>query len=188
MSFTRRPDSGRPRETSRRVDHRIVRNVRVQPTASSAAMQAQIAPSLRAHVHLRLEWCHARGNWTAAEWNQLVLNDESSFNLSSDDIRVRVWIPHGERPNHAFALQRHTTPTAGVMIWGTIADTARSPLVLIHGTMTVQRYVHDILQTHVLPFIQRLPGTLFQQNNARPPTARVSQDCIRTVTTLPLPA
>ncbi|GFW39653.1 transposable element Tcb2 transposase [Trichonephila clavipes] len=40
MSFTRRPDSGRPRQTSRREDYHIVRNARVKPTASSAAIQA----------------------------------------------------------------------------------------------------------------------------------------------------
>ncbi|GFU08918.1 transposable element Tcb2 transposase [Trichonephila clavipes] len=33
--------------------------------------------------------------------------------------------------------------------------------------------------------MQRLPGTIFQQDNARPHTARVSQHCLRTVTTLP---
>ncbi|GFU43017.1 transposable element Tcb2 transposase [Trichonephila clavipes] len=35
---------------------------------------------------------------------------------SSDDNRLRVWRPRGERLNPAFALQRHTAPTAGVMI------------------------------------------------------------------------
>ncbi|GFW67473.1 hypothetical protein TNCV_3391441 [Trichonephila clavipes] len=40
-SFTRRPGSGRPRQTSRREDRYIVRNARVQPTASSTAVQAQ---------------------------------------------------------------------------------------------------------------------------------------------------
>ncbi|GFX04068.1 transposable element Tcb2 transposase [Trichonephila clavipes] len=53
--------------------------------------------------------------------------------------------------------------------------------------MTTQRYVHDILKPHVLPLMQRLPGAIFQQDNARPHTARVSQDCLRTVTTLPSP-
>ncbi|GFV83260.1 uncharacterized protein TNCV_1899861 [Trichonephila clavipes] len=38
MSFTRRPGSVRPRQTSRRGDRHIVRNAHVQPTASSAAM------------------------------------------------------------------------------------------------------------------------------------------------------
>ncbi|GFV61222.1 uncharacterized protein TNCV_500141 [Trichonephila clavipes] len=40
--------------------------------------------------------------------------------------------------------------------------------------MTAQRYVHDILQPHVLPLMQWLHGAIFQQDNARPHTARVS--------------
>ncbi|GFU92906.1 transposable element Tcb2 transposase [Trichonephila clavipes] len=218
MSFTRRPGSGYPRQISRREDCPIVRNVRVQPTASSAAIQAQVAPSLGApvssrtirrrladghlgswcplrvlpltftHRHLRLEWCRSRGKWTAAEWNQVVFSDESRCNLSSDDNRVRVWRPRGERLNPAFALQRLTTPTAGVMVWGAIVYNTRSPLVLIRGTTTAQMYVHDILQPHVLPLMQRLPGPIFHQNNAQPHTARLSQDCLCTVTTLPWPA
>ncbi|GFW37996.1 transposable element Tcb2 transposase [Trichonephila clavipes] len=179
MSFTRRPGSGRPRQISRRKDHHIGRNARVQLTASSAAIQAQIAPSLGAsvssrtirrhlaeghlgsrrplrvlpltptHRRLRLEWCSARGNWTAAEWNQVIFSDESRFNLSGDVNRVRVGKPRGERLNPAFALQRHTAPTAGVMVWDANAYNTRSPLVLVRGTMIAQWYVHDILQPHV---------------------------------------
>ncbi|GFY27964.1 transposable element Tcb2 transposase [Trichonephila clavipes] len=96
MSFTRRPGSGRPRQTSHLEDRHIVRNACVHPIASSATIQAQVAPSLGAlvssrtirrrlteghleswrslhvlpltpyHRRLHLEWCHARGNWTAA--------------------------------------------------------------------------------------------------------------------------
>ncbi|GFS83779.1 transposable element Tcb1 transposase [Trichonephila clavipes] len=32
--------------------------------------------------------------------------------------------------------------------------------------------------------MQRLPGAIFRQDNSRPHTARVPQDCFRTVTTL----
>ncbi|PRD28627.1 UNVERIFIED_CONTAM: hypothetical protein NCL1_31797 [Trichonephila clavipes] len=53
MSFTRRPDSGRPRQTSLREDHHIVINARVQLTASSAANQAQVASSLGAPTSSR---------------------------------------------------------------------------------------------------------------------------------------
>ncbi|GFV86390.1 HTH_Tnp_Tc3_2 domain-containing protein [Trichonephila clavipes] len=53
MSFIRRPGSGCPRQTSRRDDHYIVINARVQPTASSAAIQTQVAPSLGASVSSR---------------------------------------------------------------------------------------------------------------------------------------
>ncbi|GFY30944.1 transposable element Tcb2 transposase [Trichonephila clavipes] len=101
MSFTRRPGLGRPRQTIRREDRHTVRKARVQSTASSVTIQAQVAPSLRAHVssrtirrrlaeghlgsrrplrvlpltsthgRLRLEWCRALGHWTAVEWNHL---------------------------------------------------------------------------------------------------------------------
>ncbi|GFV78866.1 transposable element Tcb2 transposase [Trichonephila clavipes] len=119
MSFTQ-PASWRPRQTSRREDRHIVRNARVQSTASSAAIQAQVAPSLGTpassrtirrrladgylgsrcplrvllltliHRRLRLEWCRPRGKRTAAEWNHSVSSDESRFNLNSDDNRVCV--------------------------------------------------------------------------------------------------
>ncbi|GFT64277.1 uncharacterized protein TNCV_5134361 [Trichonephila clavipes] len=67
----------------------------------------RVLPLTFIHRRLRLEWCHARENWTAVEWNQVVFNDvcESRFNLSSDDNCVRVWRPCGERLNPAFALQ-----------------------------------------------------------------------------------
>ncbi|GFW06690.1 uncharacterized protein TNCV_3287911 [Trichonephila clavipes] len=51
--------------------------------------------------------------------------------------------------------------------------------------MTAHRCLHDILQPHVLLLMQRLPGAIFQQDNARPHKARVSEDCLPTVTTLP---
>ncbi|GFX60781.1 transposable element Tcb2 transposase [Trichonephila clavipes] len=51
--------------------------------------------------------------------------------------------------------------------------------------MTAQRYAHDILRSHVLPLMQRLQGAIFQRDNFRPHTARVSQDCLRIITTLP---
>ncbi|GFX05842.1 transposable element Tcb2 transposase [Trichonephila clavipes] len=64
---------------------------------------------------------HARGNWTAAEWNQVVFREKSRFNLSNDDNSVRMWRLRGERINPAFFLQQHTAPTAGVMVWVAIA-------------------------------------------------------------------
>ncbi|GFX97710.1 transposable element Tcb2 transposase [Trichonephila clavipes] len=77
---------------------------------------------------------------------------------------------------------------AGVIVWGAIAYNTWSPLALILGPVAAQRYVHDILQPHVLLLIQRVPGSNFQQVNSRPHTARVSQDSLRSVTTFHLPA
>ncbi|GFS67318.1 transposable element Tcb1 transposase [Trichonephila clavipes] len=54
--------------------------------------------------------------------------------------------------------------------------------------MTAQRCVHGILQPRVLPLMQRLPGAVSQQNNARPHTAKMTHGCLVTVTTLLWPA
>ncbi|GFT17665.1 transposable element Tcb2 transposase [Trichonephila clavipes] len=215
MSFTHRPGSRRP--GSGREDRHIIRNactvkcfIRHHPGTESTLTRGPVSsrtiqrpldeghlgsrhtlrvlPLTPTHQCLRLEWCCARENWTAVEWNQIVFSDECRFNLISDDNRVHVWKACGLHLNPVFALQRHTAPTAGVMVWGTIAYNTQSPLVLIRGTMTVQRYVHEILQPHVLPLMQQLPGALFQQDNVWPHMARVSVDCLHTITTLPWPA
>ncbi|GFU35807.1 transposable element Tcb1 transposase [Trichonephila clavipes] len=119
-------------------------------------------------------------------WDQRIREiDEYRFNLSSDDNHFRVGRPRSKHFKPVFALEQHTAPTAGGMVWVTIANNTGLPLVLIRGTMTAQRYVHDI---HVLPPMTWLPGTIFQHVNARPHTARVSQDCIHMISTLPWPA
>ncbi|GFX67357.1 transposable element Tcb2 transposase [Trichonephila clavipes] len=69
-------------------------------------------------------WSGAANEETGLQ-RKVIFSDESRFNLSSDDNPVRVWRPHGERLNSAFALQQHTAPTAGVMLWGTIAYNTR---------------------------------------------------------------
>ncbi|GFX16209.1 transposable element Tcb2 transposase [Trichonephila clavipes] len=90
------------------------------------AIKGRELPLTPTHRRLRLEWCRSGGNWTAEEWNHVVFNDESRFNHRSDDNSVRVWRLCVERFNLAFALQRHTAPSAGVMVWGTITYNTRS--------------------------------------------------------------
>ncbi|GFT37858.1 transposable element Tcb2 transposase [Trichonephila clavipes] len=125
------PGSGCIRQTSRREDRHIVRNACVQLTASSAAIQAQVTPSLGPlcllepyeGTWLKKIWdrgahyvcCHRR---LRSEWCR-VFSDEYRFNFSSDD--SRVWRPRRERLNPAFALQQQSALTAGVMVWGAIA-------------------------------------------------------------------
>ncbi|GFV07034.1 transposable element Tcb2 transposase [Trichonephila clavipes] len=58
----------------------------------------------------------------------------------------------------------------------------------MRGTLTGQRYADDILRPHVGAFLNGLPGAIFQQDNARPHTARVAQDYLRHFQTLPWPA
>ncbi|GFY13707.1 transposable element Tcb1 transposase [Trichonephila clavipes] len=88
------------------------------------------------HRQLRLQWCQARSMWNVTDWQKVVLSDESRFVLGTDDNRVRVWrCPAYDR---------------------------RSTLIVMRGTFTGQRYVDDILQPHVGPFLNGLPGAIFQ--------------------------
>ncbi|GFU19793.1 DDE_3 domain-containing protein [Trichonephila clavipes] len=71
------------------------------------------------------------------------------------------------------------------MVWEAIAYDSRSTLIVKRGTLTDQRYVDDILRSYVGPFLNGLPGAIFQQDNARPHTTRVAQDTLRHFQTLP---
>ncbi|GFT05319.1 DDE_3 domain-containing protein [Trichonephila clavipes] len=73
------------------------------------------------------------------------------------------------------------------MVWGAIAYDSRSTLIVMRGTLTDQSYVDDILRPHVGPFLNGLPGVIFQHDNARPHTARVAQDFLHHFQIIPWP-
>lgn len=58
------------------------------------------------------------------------------------------------------------------MVCGGICGKERTPLVIVRGHLTAQRYRDDILRPTVLPCIQQLrSGVLYQHDNAIPHTA-----------------
>ncbi|GFY03320.1 transposable element Tcb2 transposase [Trichonephila clavipes] len=180
--------SGATRKTTRREDRRIVRQALVDPTVTRSTIRADVGvtivpqtisrhlaeanlkskhpfralPFTPEHRQLRLQWCQVRSMWNVTDRQKVVFSDESRFVLGTDDNRVRVW--------------RHP------------AYDSRSTFIVIRGTLTGQRYVDDILRPHVRPFLNGLPGAIFQQDNAHPHTARVAQDFLRHFQTLPWPA
>ncbi|GFT10135.1 transposable element Tc3 transposase [Trichonephila clavipes] len=187
-AHARKTGSGATRKTTRREDRRIVRQALVDPTVTRSTVRADVgvavvpqtisrhlaeanlkskhpfsAPPLTPeHRQLRLQWYQARSMWNATDWQKVVFSDESRFVLETDDNRVRVW----------------RCP----------AYDSRSTLIVMRGTLTGQPYVDDILRPHVGPFLNGLPRGIFQQDNARPHTARVAQDFLRHFQTLPWPA
>ncbi|GFW17907.1 transposable element Tc1 transposase [Trichonephila clavipes] len=141
------------------------------------------------HRQLRLQWCQARSMWNSQIGKKLCLVMIPGFFLGQiDDNRVRVWRRPGERYNSPYTVLRHTARTAGVMVQRAIAYDSWSTLNVMRRTLTGQRYVDYILRPHVGPFLNGLPGAIFQQDNARPHTARVVQDFLRHFQTLPWPA
>ncbi|GFW22668.1 transposable element Tcb1 transposase [Trichonephila clavipes] len=58
------------------------------------------------------------------------------------------------------------------MVWGAIAYHGRSQLLRIVGNLNSTRYINEVLQPQAIPFLQGLPGAIFQQDNARPHVAK----------------
>ncbi|UYV64409.1 hypothetical protein LAZ67_3000604 [Cordylochernes scorpioides] len=207
---------GATRVTSVRVDRRILRQAVAAPQATCTAILQHVQDTLDHSISTRiisrrlvanglhscrplrrlpltppnrrqrLEWCRARSTWMT-EWHRIVFSDESRFCLSSDSRRVRVWRRRGERSNPAAIVERPTVRQRGIMVWGAIAYDSRSPLLRIQNTMMAQRYVDDVLRPVTLPYLQGVPNALYQQDNARPHTARISQQALQDVQMLPWP-
>ncbi|UYV79433.1 hypothetical protein LAZ67_17002595 [Cordylochernes scorpioides] len=188
-------NAGATRVTSARVDRRILRQAVAAPQATCTAILQHVQDTLDHSISTRtisrrlvanglhscrplrrlpltppnrrqrLEWCRARSTWIT-EWHRVVFSDESRFCLSSDSRRVRVWRRRGER---SIRQQLWNAPPCD------------------NGTMTAQRYVDDVLRPVTLPYLQGVPNALYQQDNARPHTARISQQALQDVQMLPWP-
>ncbi|GFW83604.1 transposable element Tcb1 transposase [Trichonephila clavipes] len=75
-------------------------------------------------------------------------------------------------------IERHSRRTPGVMFWGAIAYHGRSQLQRIVGNLNSTRYIEEVLQPQAIPFLQGLPGAVFQQDNARPHVAKTVKSYI----------
>ena len=56
----------------------------------------------------------------------------------------------------------------------------RAELLVLNGTLTGQRYINEVLQPVILPFVQE-HHVVLQDDNARPHRARINSSCSRTM-------
>ncbi|GFU10406.1 transposable element Tcb2 transposase [Trichonephila clavipes] len=183
----RRGGLGRPRNTNDREDRAIRRVATSAPTTSLASIQRHLPPSRhpvpsRETIRRRLTDRSWLEEPTVTDWRRVIFSDESRFSLSADDHRTRVWRRTGQRSDPAFIVERHTAISQGVTVWGAIYWDTRSSLVVLQGTLTARRYVDDILTPIVLPMLSSRPGAIYQQDNARPHTARLPNNVFKDMT------
>ncbi|GFT73139.1 transposable element Tcb1 transposase [Trichonephila clavipes] len=110
-----------------------------------------------------------------AEWNEVVFTDESRICLQHHDGWIRFWRYRGERMLNSCVMRRHTGPAPGIMVWGGNGYHSRIPLIRIAGTLNSQRYISEVLEPVVLPYLQGLTTAIFQQDNVRTQVARIVQ-------------
>ncbi|GFX43770.1 transposable element Tcb1 transposase [Trichonephila clavipes] len=70
-------------------------------------------------------------------------------------------------------MHHHFGPAPSIMISGGIGYPFRTPLVRIAGTLNSQRYISEVSEPVVLPYLQSLVTAIFQQDNARTHVARI---------------
>ncbi|GFS99370.1 uncharacterized protein TNCV_1601751 [Trichonephila clavipes] len=73
-------------------------------------------------------------------------------------------------------IERHSVLTSRVMVWGVIFYHGRSNLLLIEGYLISNRYVREVLQLEVVPFLQGIPGAIFQQDKSCPHVVKTVRD------------
>ena len=146
-------------------------------------------PLSRDHQWLRLQWARELHHWRTEWWN-VVFPDESRFNMSYNDDRIRIWCYAGECNLRACIFQRHRGPTPNIVVWGAIGYNIRSCLLHIEGNLNSNRYIREVLQFEVLPLLQATPHAIFQKDNAQPHVVRIVQAFFqrRRVSLLPWPA
>ncbi|GFW89296.1 transposable element Tc1 transposase [Trichonephila clavipes] len=105
----------------------------------------------------------------------IIFSDQFVFELCPDDPRKRVWGHPWQHADHAFTIGRHACPQSGIM-------------VVIRGTLTVQRDVDDIGRSFLLSFFLHYAGVIFQQDDARTHKVRDAMNFITSFQRLPWPA
>lgn len=204
-----RPRSGRPKKTTQREDRYLVTSSRRNRFLTSTALANRLhaatgtrvsfgtvrnrlrAAALRGrrplvgvaltqrHRRARLNWARAHLAWTRQQWSRVVFTDESRFNLQAADGRLRVWRRKGERFDAPNIAERDRFGGGSVMVWGGISRSGATQLVTVNGNLTAVGYRDNIIGPVILPYLHQGNADVLQHDNARPHTARVTQDFLR---------
>ena len=72
------------------------------------------------HWAARLQWAQRHFRWERQQWSRVLFSDESRFNLSHHDGRIRVFRRRGERFADNCLIERDRFGGGSVMVWGGI--------------------------------------------------------------------
>ena len=121
------------------------------------------------HRAARLHWAQRHFRWGRQQWARVLFSDESSFNLSHHDGRIRVFRRRGERFAVDCLIERDRFGGGSVMVLGDIMGRRKTNLVVVQGTSMLK----VTLQSEAVPFLQRHGPAILMHDNARPHVARI---------------
>ena len=127
------------------------------------------------HRRERVRWCNRLRDWTFRNWRIIWFSDESRFLLQQRDGRIRVHRCWNEPFSSSCVPEVDSFGGGSVMMWAAISNDRKPDLVHVPGILTAVRYIGEIIQPDHMHVIDR-HRKLFQQDNARPHTARVTMN------------
>ena len=137
-------------------------------------------PLSQRHRQARLAWTRQNPRWTNQQWATVLFTDESRFLLDKLNRRPLVWRRRGERYANCAIAEHDRYGGGSLMVWGGISVRSCTELLVLNGTLTGQRYINEVLQPVVLPFVQQ-HHVVLQDDNARPHWARIVQQFLQQI-------
>ena len=125
------------------------------------------------HRAARLQWAQRHILWGRQQWARVLFSDESRFNLSHHDGRIRVFRRRVERFADNCLIERDRFGDGSVMVWGGIMGRRKLNLIVVQGSLNAQGYINQILQPEAIPLLQRHGPAILMHDNARPHVARI---------------
>ena len=133
-------------------------------------------PSTATPVTWKIDW--------RLEWLFVVFSVESRVCLYANDGRTYVRRRPGE-PLLPECISPQHRPHPRLQIVGTISYNSWSHFVFLQGKLDCARYIAQVVNPVLLPFIRQEGHVIFQQDNARPHTTTEMQHALRGVQQLP---
>ncbi|GFY18996.1 transposable element Tc1 transposase [Trichonephila clavipes] len=171
-THVRKTGSGATRKTTRREDRRIVRQALVDPTVTRSMIRTDVGVAIVPQTISR----------HLAEANLKSKRPFHALPLTPEHRQLRLQWCQARSMWNVTDWQKVVFSNESRFVLGT--DDNRVRVWRRPG----QRYVDDIPRPHVGPFLNGLAGAILQQDNARPHTARVTQDFLCHFKTFPWPA
>ena len=143
------------------------------------------------HRAARLQWAQRGFRWVRQQWARVLFFDESRFNLSHHDGRIRIFRRIGERFADNCLIQRDRFGGGSVMVRGGVVGRRKTNFIVVQGNLNAQgKYINQILQPEAVPFLQRHGPAILMHDNARHHVARICRQFLNrnNVNVLPWPA
>ena len=133
------------------------------------------------HAKQRLGWAKEHQHWPVEQWAKVICSDESAIKKDSDARTAWIFRHQNKREKYLpiNVIGKKQDGNLSQMVWGCFMGNKLGPLVFIDENINKDVYI-AVLEQNLLDYVDVLreeghQGIVFQQDNARPHIAKVTQ-------------